>query len=65
MVGMSTVPEVIAARHQGTKVLGFSIVTDMGLPDEMKPVSVEEIIENASKAEPDLTRLIEAIVAEL
>lgn len=65
MVGMSTVPEVIAARHQGTKVLGFSIVTDMGLPDEMKPVSVEEIIENAGKAEPDLTRLIEAVVAEL
>jgi purine-nucleoside phosphorylase len=65
VVGMSTVPEVIAARHQGTKVLGFSIVTDMGLPDAMKPVSVEEIIENASKAEPDLTRLIEAVVAEL
>ena len=65
VVGMSTIPEVIAARHQGTKVLGFSIVTDMGLPDQMKSVSVDEIIENASRAEPDLTRLIEAIIAEL
>ena len=65
VVGMSTVPEVIAARHQGTRVLGFSIVTDMGLPDAMKAVNIEEIIENAKKAEPNLTRLIEAVIAEL
>jgi purine-nucleoside phosphorylase len=65
VVGMSTVPEVIAARHQGTKVIGFSIVTDMGLPDAMKPVSIDEIIDNAKKAEPDLTRLIESVVERL
>jgi len=65
VVGMSTIPEVIAARHQGTKVLGFSIVTDMGLPDAMKAVSVEEIIKIAKKAEPNLTRLIESVVRRL
>jgi purine-nucleoside phosphorylase len=64
VVGMSTVPEVIAARHQGTRVLGFSIVTDMGLPDAMQPVNIDRIIENAKKAEPDLTRLIEAVIAK-
>ncbi len=65
VVGMSTVPEVIVARHQGTKVLGVSIVTDMGLPDALGPVSVQDIIATASKAEPYLTRMIEAVVTEL
>ncbi len=65
VVGMSTVPEVIVARHQGTRVLGFSIVTDMGLPDALKAVNIEEIIENAKSAEPNLTRLIEAVVARI
>ena len=65
VVGMSTVPEVIAARHQGTKVLGFSIVTDMGLPDAIKAVDIAEIIEIAKKTEPNLTRLIEAVVTKL
>src|SRR3989337_1878772 len=44
VVGMSTVPEVIVARHQGTKVLGFSIVTDMGLPDHMEPCRHPKIV---------------------
>jgi len=65
VVGMSTVPEVIVARHQGTKVLGVSIITDMGLPDAMGPVSVQDIIETAAQAEPYLTRLIESVVTEL
>ncbi len=65
VVGMSTVPEVIAARHQGTRALGFSIVTDMGLPDAMTAVSVEEIIATAKKAEPNLSRLIEAVIARM
>jgi len=65
VVGMSTVPEVIAARHQGTKALGFSIVTDMGLPDAMQPVKIEEILKTAQQAEPNLTRLIESVVSKL
>ena len=65
VVGMSTVPEVIVARHQGMKVLGFSIVTDMGLPDALKPTNLEEIIATASKAEPNLKKIIVKVVEEL
>ena len=43
VVGMSTVPEVLVAVHAGLKVLGFSIVTDMCLPDALEPASIEEI----------------------
>jgi purine-nucleoside phosphorylase len=65
VVGMSTVPEVIVARHQGTKVLGFSIITDMGLPDALKPCSLEEIIATANRSEPILRKLIEAVVEKV
>lgn len=57
-VGMSTVPEVIAARHQGTRVLAFSLITDMGLPDAMRPCSIEEVLKVAGEAEPKLKNLI-------
>lgn len=65
VVGMSTVPEVIVAQHQGTKVLGFSIITDMGLPDALKPTNLEEIIATANKAEPNLKKIIVKVVEEL
>ncbi len=65
VVGMSTVPEVIVARHQGTKVLGFSIITDMGLPDALKPTSLEEIIACANRSEPLLRQLISAVVEKI
>lgn len=61
-VGMSTVPEVIVARQVGIKVLGLSVITDMGLPDAMKPVNIEEILRIASIAEPKLTRLIKGVI---
>lgn len=64
-VGMSTVPEVIAARHQRIKVLAFSIITDMGLPDNMHPCSLEEVIKIAGKAEPKLRDLIAGCVAQM
>lgn len=57
-VGMSTVPEVIVARHQGTRVLAFSMITDMGLPDAMRPCSIEEVLRVAGEAEPKLKSLI-------
>ncbi|SYZ72127.1 Purine nucleoside phosphorylase 1 [Candidatus Zixiibacteriota bacterium] len=65
VVGMSTVPEVIAARHQHTKVLAFSIITDMGLPDALTACSLDEIIATANKAEPKLRELIAGCVAKL
>ncbi len=65
LVGMSTVPEVIVARHQGTKVLGVSIVTDMGLPDNMHPCSLDEIIAAAAKTEPLMTEMIATVVERM
>ncbi|MFQ6008391.1 MAG: purine-nucleoside phosphorylase [Candidatus Zixiibacteriota bacterium] len=64
-VGMSTVPEVIAAHHQGNKVLAFSIITDMGLPDNMHPLSLEDVIAAASKTEPKLRDLIAGCVERM
>lgn len=58
MVGMSTVPEVIVARHAGLRVLGFSVVTDMGLPDALEAVSLEDVLDVAREAEPKLTTLV-------
>jgi purine-nucleoside phosphorylase len=64
-VGMSTVPEVIAAHHQGNRILGFSIITDMGLPDNMHPCSIEEVIRIAGEAEPKLRELIAGCVEKM
>lgn len=57
MVGMSTVPEVIVARHMDMRVLAVSIITDLCDPDQLEPVDVSEIIRVAGEAEPKLTRL--------
>lgn len=62
VVGMSTVPEVIAARHMGIRVLGLSIITDACLPDALEPADVATIIRVAGEAEPRLTRLIRAVL---
>ncbi len=64
VVGMSTVPETIVAVHCGLKVIGLSVVTDMCLPDALKPANVEEIIRVANEAEPRLRQLVRGIVAE-
>jgi purine-nucleoside phosphorylase len=63
VVGMSTVPEVIVAVHCGLRVVGFSIITDMCLPDALKPAVVEEIIAAANGAEPKLTKLVMGVLA--
>ncbi|MEM7416535.1 MAG: purine-nucleoside phosphorylase [Gemmatimonadota bacterium] len=65
VVGMSTVPEVIVARHMEMRVLGLSIITDACLPDALEPVDVSRIIAAAGAAEPHLTRLIARVVGQL
>ena len=62
VVGMSTVPEVIVAVHQGMRVLGISIITDQCLPDALEPADIDRIIATAGRAEPRLTRLVTAVV---
>lgn len=63
MVGMSTVPEVIVAVHCGMRVVGFSIVTDMCLPDALEPANVAKIIATANAAEPNLRTLVRGVLA--
>jgi purine-nucleoside phosphorylase len=64
-VGMSTVPEAITAHHQHNKILGFSIITDMGLPDNMHPCSLDDVIGTASATEPKLRELIAGCVEKM
>lgn len=63
IVGMSTVPEVIVARHAGMRVLGLSIITDACLPDALEPSDIETIVRVASASEPRLASLVRAVVA--
>jgi purine-nucleoside phosphorylase len=63
VVGMSTVPEVIVAVHAGMRVLGLSIVTDMCLPDTLKPAKIDEILTTAAEAEPKLRKIVLGILA--
>ena len=65
VVGMSTVPEVIAARHAGMRVLGFSIITDACLPDALEATDLDTIIRTAQRAEPRLAALIARILERL
>lgn len=64
LVGMSTVPEVIVAVHCGLKTVGMSIVTDMCLPDALKPADVSEIIAIANAAEPKLRTLVKGVLTQ-
>jgi purine-nucleoside phosphorylase len=64
-VGMSTVPEVIVGVHAGLRNLGISVITDLCLPDALEPVRLEDILENADKAEKKLRVLVRRIVGEL
>ncbi len=63
VVGMSTVPEVIVAVHCGLRTVGFSVVTDMCLPDALKPADVPKIIATANEAEPRLRALVTGILS--
>ncbi|UNY99331.1 purine-nucleoside phosphorylase [Zhouia spongiae] len=61
-VGMSTVPEVIVANHLKLPVVAVSVITDIGDPDNLKPVSIDEIIEVAGKAEPKMSCLFKKLI---
>jgi purine-nucleoside phosphorylase len=65
VIGMSTVPEVIAAVHAGLKTLGISVITDSCLPDALEPADIKKIIAVADKAEPVLVKLIEKVLQAL
>ena len=62
-VGMSTVPEVIVARHCGIRVFGVSIITDLGGFDNPVEVSHEEVQQAAATAQPKMTTIMREIIA--
>ncbi len=64
-VGMSTVPEVIVARHMGMTCFGVSIITDSGVPGEIVEVSHEEVQEVAAAAQPKMTLVMKELVASM
>ena len=64
-VGMSTVPEVLVARHCGLSVVGFSVVTDMCLPDALEPANIDRIIATANAAEPQLLKLVTGVLDQV
>ncbi|MFY7742925.1 MAG: purine-nucleoside phosphorylase [Flavobacterium sp.] len=61
-VGMSTVPEVIVARHMNLDCLGISVITDMGDEDNIDEVNHDEVLQAAKKAEPVVRKLIKAFI---
>jgi len=65
IVGMSTVPEVIVARHMNLKVFGISIVTDSGVPGEIVEISHDEVQEVAMKAEPKMTLILKKLIESI
>jgi purine-nucleoside phosphorylase len=65
VVGMSTVPEVIVARHGGMRVLGLSIITDMCLPDSLQEATLDSIVATANAAQPKLTALVRGVLERL
>lgn len=65
-VGMSTVPEVIVARHMGVKVFGISVISDLGYPaDAMENISHDMVIKAAKEAEPKMSLIIRELLAEI
>ena len=61
-VGMSTVPEVIVARHMGVRCLAISVITDECDPDNLEPVSIDDVLAAAGAAEPALTTVMKGVV---
>ncbi|AZA56187.1 purine-nucleoside phosphorylase [Chryseobacterium shandongense] len=64
MVGMSTVPEVIVARHMGMDVFGISVITDLGGPDIAFSVSHEEVLNAANTAMPNVITIVRGLIKD-
>jgi purine-nucleoside phosphorylase len=64
-VGMSTVPEVIVARQAGLPCLALSVISDLGVEGKIVEISHDDVIDAASIAEPRMTRIIKAFIAEM
>jgi purine-nucleoside phosphorylase len=64
-VGMSTIPEVIVARHMDIPVFAISIITDLGVEGKIKKVSIPEIIAVAKRQEPKMTFIMKELISRI
>ncbi len=64
-VGMSTVPEIIVARHAGMEVFGLAIIANVNIPDNFKPIILEEVIAQVEHAEHIFLSLIDELLLHL
>ncbi|MFD2202291.1 purine-nucleoside phosphorylase [Shivajiella indica] len=64
-IGMSTIPEVIVARHMEVPVFAISAITDLCYPGKIKKVKLEEVLAGAAKAEPGMSLIIRELVREI
>jgi purine-nucleoside phosphorylase len=62
---MSTIPEVIAAAHCRIKVLGLSVISNLNIPEELKPFSIEEVVRTVEKATPRLVKIVQGVIEKL
>ena len=65
VVGMSTVPEVIVARHMDIPCFAISIITDLGVPGKIQETSVEDVIAVASEQEPKMTTIMKELISRV
>ncbi|MEM0541062.1 purine-nucleoside phosphorylase [Flavobacterium sp. j3] len=63
-VGMSTVPEVIVARHMDLETFGISVITDIGSEEFLESISHEEVLKAANAAEPHVRKLIKELILQ-
>lgn len=64
-VGMSTVPEVIVAKHAGMEILGLSVIANCNDPDDMQPILIKDVIAQVKKAEKQLTGLLTGLIQKI
>jgi purine-nucleoside phosphorylase len=64
-VGMSTVPEVIVARHMNIPCFAISIITDLGVPGKIKEVSLQDVIDVANRQEPSMTLIMRELISRV
>jgi purine-nucleoside phosphorylase len=64
-VGMSTVPEVIAARHMGLRCFAFSVISDLGVPGKIVEITHQDVIMAASNVEPKMTKILKELIGTL
>jgi purine-nucleoside phosphorylase len=62
-VGMSTVPEVIVARHMSIPCFAISIITDLGVPGKIQQVTHQDVVEVASRQEPKMTHIMKELIS--